>query len=149
MDADPTPLVVREPLEHAVVEVDEAIEECPRGVELDREPALGEVDLDGVRTLLEAAPDVELRLSHQIVEELRPRVTLDPVCRVQEAERRGRDDSLLERMLGLLLRQLEVRIGVRPVAERSRGQARQLARVTVGERDRDTVGRERREARDA
>ena len=42
----------------------------PRGIDLDRQPPLGEVDLDRVRALPQAAADLGLVLVQQVVDEL-------------------------------------------------------------------------------
>ena len=53
--ADPRAFLVREPRKPQVVQVDEAVQECPRWVDLDGQPSLREVDLNLVRTLFQAA----------------------------------------------------------------------------------------------
>jgi hypothetical protein len=123
VDAEPLPLLRREALEDTVVELDEAAEELSGGIELEREPRFGEVDLDLVRAALEAASDVCLGLAEQIVDERLPRIALDPVLRVEKAERGGRDDSLFEGPGRGALTLLEVCLRIGPVAERP---ARQL-----------------------
>jgi hypothetical protein len=87
--ADAAAFVVVEALEHAVVERDEACEQPSGRIELDRESAFGEVDLDAVGAAGERAPDVALRLGDEVVEELLPLIAVDPGGRVEQAERRG------------------------------------------------------------
>ena len=144
--ADPGTLVVGEALEDAVVERHEVPEKPARRIELAREPALGEVDLDLVGAGVERRADVLLTLADEVVQERVPGVALDPVLRVQEAEGRRGDDGLLDRHVRALLRLLQVARRVGPEPERSRREGRQLPRVAVRERDHDAVGREVRHA---
>src|SRR5439155_1426256 len=67
------------------------------------------------------------------------------LLRVQEAQRRSRNDGLLHRAAGVLAGLVQELRRVGAVAKRARGQARQLAGVTVGERDRHAAGAERLE----
>jgi hypothetical protein len=143
--ADSPAFLHREACEHAVVEVDEGFEETFGGIELDCEPAFGEVDLDAVSAMFEGAADVELDLADEVCEEVVPRVALDAVGRVDEAERGGGDDGLLERPVGEWPRPIEIGVRIGAVPERAGGQPRQRPGVPVGERDRDTVRFERLE----
>jgi hypothetical protein len=118
VDADPLPLLGGEALEDLVVERDEIAQKLPCRVELQREPRLREVDLDRVRSGLERAPDVGLRLGPEVGEERLPRIAVDPVLGVEKAQRRGGDDGLLDRPGRVVPRLFEVRVGVCPVAER-------------------------------
>ena len=86
---DPLPLFLREAIEHQVVQRHPVAEELPGRVELQRQAALGEVDLHAVRALLERAADVGLALGHQVVDERLPWIPVDPALRVGQAEDRG------------------------------------------------------------
>src|SRR5213082_1285370 len=145
MDADAAALLRGEASQHAVVQVHERLEHPLRGIELDREPALGEVDLDDVRARRQAAPDVRLRLAHEVLEERVARVSADAVLGIEQAQGRGRNHRLLDGHAGMSPRGHEIRIGVGLVAERPGGQAGEPPRVSVGERDGHAVGREARE----
>ena len=76
--ADALALGVREPRQREIVEVDEAVQQLPGRIDLDREPPFGEVDLHLVRALVEAAPDFRLVLAQQVVDELLARVAGNP-----------------------------------------------------------------------
>ena len=52
-----------------------------RGIDLDRQPAFGEVDLHLVRPLAQAAADLGLVLAQQVLDELLARVAVDLVRR--------------------------------------------------------------------
>ena len=69
---DPLPLFLREAIEHQVVQRHPVAEELPGRIELQRQAALGEVDLHAVRALLERATDVGLALRHQVLDERLP-----------------------------------------------------------------------------
>ena len=68
--ADPGSLGGREPLQHAVVEGDEGLEQPLRGIELDDEPAFREVDLHVGRTRGQTLTDIGLGFAHQVFEKL-------------------------------------------------------------------------------
>jgi hypothetical protein len=67
------------------------------------------------------------------------RIVGDAVGRIHEAQCRGRDDGLFERLVRELLRDVAIRIGEPPVAKRAGGEPRHPRRVTAGERDLETV----------
>src|SRR5207253_7235528 len=56
MDPDAPALFRREPRQREIVQVDEAVEEMPGGIDLDGQPSFGEVHLNLVRSLLQAQP---------------------------------------------------------------------------------------------
>ena len=66
---DAAPLIVGEAVEHAVVEIDEALQEPSRPVEQQRQTGLGEVDLDVAGPGVETAADVGLGFVDEIGEE--------------------------------------------------------------------------------
>ena len=148
-------LLRREPVDDAVVEVDEVLQHVavrPRvaRVVLVREPALGEVDRDADGAGVEAAPDVLLALVAQVGEELVARVAGQLLVeRVEQHQHRRGDDGLLDRVRrdrAVLLDELRRE---RLVAERAAGEPRQLAMVAVVE-DREELpvaGQVVREAR--
>jgi hypothetical protein len=103
-------------------------------VQLERQPALGEAQLHGGGTGVQALPDVGLGLVGQVGEERLPRVAVDPVGRVQQAQRGRRDHRLLDRPVGQSLRLGQVGHREAAVAERARGEPGQLPGVPVGER---------------
>lgn len=107
----------------------------PVGVELQGEPALGEVELDAVCSRLEASPNVCLGLAHEIGQKLLARVSLDSVLRIDQADRGGGDHRLLDRRFRLLASSQEKFVGMASVTERSLRQPGQLPLVPVGERN--------------
>ena len=60
---------------------------CPDGIDLDREPAFGEVDLHVMGALRQAASDLRLVLAQQIMDELLARVSFDIAGRIHQAQR--------------------------------------------------------------
>src|SRR5438128_3907582 len=145
VDADPLPLFGGEALEHLVVQVDERLEQPLRWIELDREPALREIELHDVGALRQTPADVRLRLAQQITEERFARVSPNPVLGIHQTEGRGRNDRLLDGHVGERPRVRDIPIGVRLIAERPGSQPGELPHVPVRERDRDAVGCEVRE----
>ena len=114
---------------------------CPEGSTFIDEAAFGEVDLHRVRALLQAAADLGLVLAQQVVDELLARIARDPVGRIHEAQRRGRDDRLLHRHRRVALRDLEEAVGVAPVAKRAVRQPRHAPDVPRREGNLEAVGR--------
>ena len=102
MHADPLALLGGELLKHLVVQIDERTQQLPGRVELDGEPALGEVDLHAVRAAVQGAADVGGRLVHQVCQERLPRVAVDAAGRVDQAQRGRSDHRLLDRDVGIM-----------------------------------------------
>jgi len=73
--ADALALVGGKSRERQVVQIDEAMQQPARGVDLHREARLGEVDLDLVGAFGPTAPDLDLVLGQQIVDELLARIS--------------------------------------------------------------------------
>ena len=147
--AEPLPLGGGEALERQIVEVDEALQQATRGIELDRQPPLGEVDLDLVRALLQAPADLGLVLVEQVDDEPLARIAGKLVFGIEQAQRRGRNHRLLHRHGGVALRLLEEGVGVAGVAERTAGQAGHAPLVTGSERDPESLRAHVRQAVDA
>jgi uncharacterized FlaG/YvyC family protein len=61
MHPNTLPLIRRESIEHAVVEIDELLEKFLRGIEFNRESRLGEVDLDIISAVVQAPSDIRSR----------------------------------------------------------------------------------------
>ena len=119
---DPPALLRGEARQREVVQVDEAVEEVPGGVDLHREAAFGEVDLHRMRAPLQAPADLELVLAKEVVNELLARIARDPVGRIHEAQRGRRDDRLLHRNRRVALRHFEEAVRG---ASKSKGPVRQ------------------------
>lgn len=146
--ADALPFVGCELGEYLVVEVDERAQQLLGRVELDREPALGEVDLHVVRTTVQGAADVGGRLANEVGEECLFGVVVQAVLGVEQAQRGRGDHGLLDRDVRVAQRRGQVAIGVVGVAEGAGGEPGQLSGVTVCERDHRPVRRERRQPGD-
>src|SRR5919108_4051463 len=100
-----SPTLLRgETIEDTIVECDKALQKLLAGIQLYREPALGEIDLDGVGPLVETATDVGFAFANQVFHEGASCVSVQLVLWVQQAQRRRRDDSLLHRYFGMPLR---------------------------------------------
>jgi hypothetical protein len=67
MDTDALSLIRSESIQNTVVEIDERAKELLRGIELDRKPALGEIDLYIVSAIVEAASNICFGFGNQIV----------------------------------------------------------------------------------
>ena len=76
-----------------------------------------------------AAPDLGLMLVQQIVDELLAGIAGDLVGGIHQAQRRGRDDRLLDRHVRVAHGDVQIAVGVAPVAERARRQPRHAAGV--------------------
>ena len=97
MNADALLLLGSEAIEHLVVERDKTAQQATRRIKLEREAALGKVDLDRVRSGVERAANVGLGLIDEVGDEGLPRISGNAIARVEQAQGRGRDDSLLQR----------------------------------------------------
>ena len=146
MHPDAGALGVGEARQHRVVEGHEIPQQSARRVELAAQPALGEIDLHAVGAGVEGRTDVLLALVHQVGDEGLARIAVDPVLRIDQRDRRGRNDRLLHRPAGMGLRRGDVAPRIGRVAKRPGGEHRQLAGVAVLERDRHAVGRQRVQA---
>jgi hypothetical protein len=142
VDTDARAFVGGELAEDLVIEVHECREQSARRIELEREPGFGEVDL-GARTPSDDPAQLVRCLRDQVVDERLARVALDPVARVHQADRRGRDDRLLEWRARLVARAVEIRVRLRRVAERGRREDRQLPGMSVLEGDGHAAGGQR------
>jgi hypothetical protein len=105
------------------------------GSSFERESGFGEVDLDAVRSAFEAAPNVGLGFADEILQEALRRIPGDPGLRVEQAQRRRRDDGLLHRPVSMRLGLPQVVRRVGLVAERPGREDGELAGVAVLERD--------------
>src|SRR5256885_5894878 len=88
MDPDAAALFGREPRQREIIEVNEAVKEMPRGIDLHGQPSFGEVHLDLMRALFQAAPYLRFVLAQQIVNELLTRIIRNPLCVHQTQGRR-------------------------------------------------------------
>src|SRR5207237_6249561 len=88
MDPDAPALFGREPRKGEIVEVNEAVKEMPGGIDLDGQPCFGEVHLDLMRALFQAAAYLGLMLAQQVVDELVARIIRYPLCVHQTQGRR-------------------------------------------------------------
>src|SRR5581483_10329107 len=84
-----------------IVEMDEAAQELPRRVQLQRHAALGEIDLHAVRAAAQAAPDLGLVLADEVGDELLARIARELLARIHEAQRRGGYYRLFDGHLGM------------------------------------------------
>ena len=105
--------------ERQIVQVDEAVQQIARGIDFDGEPPFGEVDLNLVAPCCQTARISVSCSSKQVVDELVARIPRDAVRRIHQAQRRRRDDGLLDRHAGVTKGVLEVAVGIAPVAERT------------------------------
>ena len=140
VDADAPAVRGREARKREVVQIDEAVEELARRIDLHRQPSFGEVDLDDMGAFLETAADLGLVLAQEIVEKGVARVALDAVGRIHQAQRGGRYDGLLHRDVGVTSRIVQEAVRVAAITERSGGEPGHATRVTGCERNPEAVG---------
>ena len=145
MDADIRSLLWAEPVEHAVVQIDEGLKElcaCPgiAWIVSSRETAFGEVDGDSFRASFETLTDVFLAFFDQIVFKLLLGVPFYfSLQRVDQVHQGWCNDGLLHAaLLGIRQATLEVVCCVVEILEWPRSQTRQLAVVAVCE-DREVL----------
>jgi hypothetical protein len=74
MNSDMPTLILGEAAEREIVELDETIEKRPRWIDLDRQAAFGEIDLDLVRAFRKTPADLLFMLVEQVVDEFLPRI---------------------------------------------------------------------------
>jgi len=68
-----------------IVELDEAVEQRPGRIDLDRQARLGEVDLDIVRTFRKTPADLFFVLAQQIFDEFLSRIARKVFRRIHKA----------------------------------------------------------------
>ncbi len=141
MDPDAPACFGRETREREVVQVDEAVEQIPGGVDLHGQPSLGEVHLHLVGAPGQAAPYVGFMLAQQIVDELLARVAGNALGRVHQAQGRRRYHRLLDRHVRVAHGDVHVTAGMPPVSEGAAREPREPARVAVGKRNGETIRR--------
>src|SRR6202171_1812631 len=139
VDTDAPALLRREPRQREVVQVDEAVEKISRRIDLRGQPSFGEIDLNLVRTLFQAAPYLGFMLVQQIVDELLARIIQNRFGWVQQTQGRRRNHRLLDRHVSVAHGGIQVAVCVPPVTERTTREPRQAARMAIRERDLETV----------
>ena len=139
MHADAPALEGREPRQCEIIQIDEAVKEVPRGIDLDCQPPLREIDLDFVCALLQATPDLGFVLVQQVVYELLARIARDLVGRVQQAQGRGRDDRLLHGYVSVAQGHVQVAVRTPVVTKWAGSEPRHPADMTGRERDLEAV----------
>ena len=97
VNADLFALFLGEAAECEIVEFDEAVEERARRIELDRQTAFGEIDLDFVRPFRKTSADLLFMLGEQIPDEFLPRVSGKMFRWIHQAQGRGRNNGLFDR----------------------------------------------------
>src|SRR5258708_25133022 len=132
MDANLQALVRRETIQNPIVQIDEAAQEAARWVELQREPALGKVNLNSRSAGIEGPANISLGFVDQVSNKSLPRVVFDPVSGVKQAQCRRRDDGLFHRAPRVVASGFEKAVGVDSVTKRPARQSRQLPLMPVG-----------------
>src|SRR5258708_12152202 len=94
MDANLQALVRRETIQNPIVQIDEAAQEAARWVELQREPALGKVNLNSRSAGIEGPANISLGFVDQVSNKSLPRVVFDPFSRVNQPPRLRQDTGL-------------------------------------------------------
>src|SRR5258708_9126541 len=139
MDPDAPALFLREPRQREIVEVNEAVEEVPGGIDLHGQPSLGEVHLNLVRALFQAAPYLGFMLAQQIIDELFARIVPKALGWIHQTQGRRRYHRLLDRHVRIAHGDVQVAVCVPSVTERAAREPRQAARMPVREYDFETV----------
>jgi hypothetical protein len=78
-----------EATQREIVKLDKALQQSPGRIDFDCQPALGEIDLNHVRTFRETPPDLPFMLAQQIVDKFLPSVAGKILRRVHQAQGRG------------------------------------------------------------
>jgi len=107
-----TPLGVGKALEKLVIEGNEVVKDGATRVQLEGKPSLGEVELDDVGTRVKRAADIGLGLVEEVGQKGLAPVAGQAVGRVEQAQRRWRDDRLLDRNRRVLERGPQLGRGV-------------------------------------
>src|ERR1700730_18360575 len=94
-----------------------------------------------MRALFQAAPYLGFMLAQQIVDELLARIIPNPLGWVHQTQGRRRDHRLLDRHVRVAHGDIQVGVRVPPVTEGAARQPRQAARMTVRERNYETIWR--------
>ena len=131
MDPDAPTLIWGEAREGEIVQVNEAVKEMARGIDLHGQPSFGEVHLNLVRALFQAASDLGFMLAQKIVDELLARIIRNALGWVHQTQGRRRYHRLLDRHVCIAHGDIQVTVRVPPVTERAACEARQAARMTV------------------
>src|ERR1700690_172103 len=90
-------LAVGELGKREIVQIDEALEKSAGRIEAQRKGSLGEIDLDLVGPLLEAAPNLFDMLLQKGLDERFARIGRDSLVRIHQAQRRRGNHRLLQR----------------------------------------------------
>ena len=114
----------------------------PGRIELHRKPTFGEIDLDDMGALLQAAPDLAFLFVEEIIEIILPRIAVDAALRIQQTQGGRRNDGLLDRHMRVALGSLQIDVGRGAIAERPARQAGKVPDVSVRERDGNAVRRD-------
>ena len=85
VNSDTPALFLGKAAEREIIELDETVEQHPGRIDLHRQAALGEIDLDLVRAFRETPADLLFMLSEQIVDEFLPRVAGKILRRIHKA----------------------------------------------------------------
>src|ERR1700682_4184884 len=130
----------QEPGQNKIVKVDEAVKQAPRGIELHRQPSLGEVHLNLMRALVETTAYLGFMLVQQILDELLARIIRNPFA-IHQTEGRRRYYRLLDRHVRIAHGDIQVPVSVPPVTERTACEPRHAARMTVRKWNYKTIWR--------
>src|ERR1700730_16228443 len=140
MNPDALALFRRKPRQREIVEVNEAVKEVPRGIDFHSQASFGEVHLNLMRALFQAAAYLGFMLTQQILDELVARIISNALDWVHQTQCRRRYYRLLDRHVGIAHGHIQVRVRVPPVTKRASREPRHAARMAIGERDFETIG---------
>src|ERR1700730_14137567 len=105
------------------------------GVDLYGQPSFGEVHLNLMRALFQAAPYFSFMLTQQIDDELVARIISNALGGVHQTEGRRRYYRLLDRHVRIAHGDIQVGVCVPPVTKGAAREPRQAAGMTVRERN--------------
>ncbi len=149
MDAQPLSLRGRQPTQREVVQIDEAREQRPRWVDLQRQACFREIDLHRGRALREAATNFGDMFGHQVLDEVLARIAWDRLVRVHQTQGGGRNDSLLQWHTCMFQRFIEIAISIAPIAKGAAREPWHAAHMAGGEWDAKAIRGGVRQALDA
>ena len=119
MNPDPLLFFRGEAGEREIVQLDEAVQQLARGIELDREPAFREIDLHVVRSFRQAGAHFLLVLAQKVVDKFFPGISRNAFRRIHQSERGGRDNGLFDGPIGQALCVFQKLVGPAAIAKRA------------------------------
>src|SRR5580692_1055165 len=133
------PLSIRKLIEHAVVQLNECIQQSAGGIELECQAPFRKVDLHAHGVGFQTLTNVPRCILNKVFQERLARIPVQYTLRIEQAQRRCRNHSLFHRPVSVSLSGLKVGHSIDAIAEGASRQSRQLPGVTVRKRNGDAI----------